>query len=566
LEGLLFYWLKIMELRARLAGYFRDRDRGAVLSLLAAVCMLYLPFLGSPFVFDDVPFFSGGKALQFAHAGFHFDLRWVSYATLGWTAQLFSDVLPHFFRLGNLLIHAANAILLFYFLRQLMTATIHEVKPSVIAWGGWFGALLFAVNPVAVYATGYVVERSILLATFFSLAMLLLYLRGLLTGQVRWLVLAVVAYFLAVFSKEHSVMMPAVLAALTILLRRKIWPSPHMLWVTWVGFLSIAILIILRVKGIWGMPYEPMAASLFEQQRIGGGDPMLHLLSLLTQAGLYFKYLLLWLLPNPAWMSIDMREPFISSLGAWQGWLKIACFILYGISGAALLFRGGIRGLMGFALLYPWLQFLLEFSTIRVQEPFVLYRSYLWMPGLMLLVTLMVTKWPDRKIFLALGVVAVIFAAASVNRLWVFADNYRLWNDAARLLTDEHTPGADRIFYNRGQAEETDGKLDDAIADFKRAVKISPQLAPVQFELGWTYLVAGHYQEAATSFDAAIADDPAYASAYYGKALSLSRQGKKKQAAILMAKSCELKHEMACLIMKGFAALNQSKNRAVQHK
>jgi tetratricopeptide (TPR) repeat protein len=556
-----------MDIRTKLLNYFRDRDRGAVLSLLAAVCLLYLPFLGNPFVFDDVPFFSGGKALQYAHAGFHFDLRWLSYATLGWTAQLFSDVLPHFFRLGNLLIHAANAILLFYFLRQLTAATIDGVKPSVIARGAWFAALVFAVHPVAVYAAGYVVERSILLATFFSLALLLLYLRGILTGQARWLTLAVLAYFLAVFSKEHSVMMPAVLVALSILLRRKNRASGHALWLSWGAFIAIGVLIILCAKGVLGTPYEPMAAGLLKQQQISGNESALHLLSIFTQAGLYFKYLLLWLLPNPAWMSIDMREPFISSLGAWQGWLGIACFMLYGFAGAVLLLRGGARGLAGFALLYPWLQFVLEFSVIRVQEPFVLYRSYLWMPGLLLLVTLLITKWPDRKIFLALGVVAVIFAAASVNRLWVFADNYRLWNDAALLLTDVHTPGADRIFYNRAQAEEAAGKLDDAIADYKRAVAISPQLAPVQFALGWAYLLADHYQEAITRFDAAMADDPAYASAYYGKALSLSRLGKKEQAAKLMAKSCELKHEMACLIVKGFTASKQSNSRGVQqHK
>ena len=47
-----------------------------------------------------------------------------------------------------------------------------------------------------------------------------------------------------------------------------------------------------------------------------------------------------------------------------------------------LLLRGGIKGLFGLALLYPWLQ-PVKFPSIRVQEPFVLYRGYLSMPGMM---------------------------------------------------------------------------------------------------------------------------------------------------------------------------------------
>ena len=44
-----------------------------------------------------------------------------------------------------------------------------------------------------------------------------------------------------------------------------------------------------------------------------------------------------------------------------------------------LIWRGGRLGLLGFALLAPWLLFATELSAVRIQEQFVLYRSYLWM-------------------------------------------------------------------------------------------------------------------------------------------------------------------------------------------
>ncbi len=541
-----------MSFRARLIDYFRSRNRGWVLSLFVATCVLYLPFLGSPFVFDDVLFFYGGIAKNYAHTWFHFDLRWLSYATLAWTEAAFSNVATHTFHLGNMLLHAANVVLLFYLLRQLAAAAIPSNNQAV-AWGAWFGALIFALHPVSVYAAGYVVERSILMATTFSLAMQLAWLRGLLGGGARWLALTVAFYFLALFSKEHSVLMPAVLAAEAIMLRGKIRATRPAL-VTTAGALAAAgVLVALIVKGVFGTPYEPMAAALFEQHGVAAaGDRfVLHLLSVLTQAGLFFKYLLLWVAPNPAWMAVDMREPFVSSLGAWQGWLGGACFAAYGVAAFWLLLRPGRAALAGLALLFPWLMFLPEFSTIRVQEVFVLYRSYLWMPGLMLLVPFLLAGWQGRKALLAFGAIVLLLAPLAANRLWVFADNFRLWNDAALLLQDEQVPGADRIFFNRGQAEESIGKLDAAVADFRRVIAVSPQYAPVHFELGWVYLRLGRYDEAMQEFDAALSRDPGYGNAYYGKALLLKRKHEDAQARELMAKACELKHGLACLIVKG---------------
>lgn len=538
----------LMNYRAKISIYFRRRDRGWMLSLFAGVCLVYLPFLGNPFVFDDLNFFSGDVPEVYAHTLFQFTLRWLPYASLGWTAAIFSDAVPHFFHLGNALLHAANVILLFYLLRLLNGAILGDGENSrALVWGAWLGALVFALHPVAVYAVGYVIQRSILMATLFALLMQLAYLRGLLTGQKRWLALAVLAYFLAGFSKEHSVLMPAVLFALAILLRGKNQASRTALWATWGAFAAIGLLVVLRAKGVFGTPYEPMAAALFQQQGIVESTPMMHLLSVFTQAGLFFKYLLLWLLPNPAWMSVDMREPFVSSLAAWHGWLGAAGFVLYGLVAFRLLLRGGAMGLVGFALLYPWSQFVLEFSSIRVQEPFVLYRSYLWMPGMMLLFPLLLAKY-QGKTLLMLGLSALLLIPLSWNRLGTFSDSYRLWNDAALLLRGDTPPGADRIFYNRGQALAAEHRWEQAITDFQHAVTISPQLAPLRYQLGIAYVNSGHYQEAIEQFDAEIAIKQDDAQAYFGKGLALMGLHEREHALQQMQRGCELGSEMACMM------------------
>lgn len=538
-----------MNYRGQFANYFRQRDRGWMLSLFALVCVVYLPFLGNPFIFDDANIIRADTLEHLAHGGFQFGSRWLSYASLGWTYVIFSEALPHFYHLGNLLLHTATVITLFYFLRRIISAVIVDAQnESKIILGAWFGAAIFALHPVATYAVGYIVQRSIVMATLFVLLMQWAYLLGLLSGQKRWMVLAVLAYFCAGLSKEHSLLAPLLLATQSILVRGQVRLSRRVLWLTWSALAIVGMQILLQAKGIIGVSNEIMATSLFAQQQVVEKSSMLHVLSVLTQAGLFFKYLGLWLLPNPAWMSIDMREPFVTSLSVWKGWLGAVSFLVYGTLAFWLLLRPRWMGLIGFALLYPWLQFLVEFSSIRVQEPFVLYRSYLWMPGVMLLIPLLLIKWPHKNTLFALGFAGLLLLPLAWNRMWVMGDNYRLWNDAVALLSSEQAAGADRIFFNRGIAPSPDKKQGEAIADLERSVGLSPHLAPLHYVLGVEYFNAIRYQDAMVQFDETIRLDPQNGHAYFAKGLVFKRQHDDKQAIQQMKKSCELKNTAACVI------------------
>lgn len=555
-----------------LSAYFGARDRGRILILLAAVCIVYLPFLGNPFIFDDVNIFSAGFTYRYSHYyqhtqyGLIFDFRWLPYASLGWTTRLFSDIFPQPFRIGNVLLHFANVIILFQLLRSLLGAVLREQSQSTyITWGAWLGALAFAVHPVSVYAAGYIAQRSILMATLFALLMQWAYLRGLLSGQARWLVLTVLAYFLACFSKEHSIMMPAILAAMTLLLRKENRVSNRVLSLTWGAIVLIALLVVLVAKGVigvqvFGASYEVMATQMFKQQNIVESGTMLYLLSVMTQAGLYFKYLLLWLVPNPAWMSIDMRETFVSSISEWQGWIGAAGFVLYGFVAIRLLLCGGIKGLVGFALICPWVLFFTEFSSVRVQEPFVLYRSYLWMPGMMLLIPLLLMRFPQRKPLLIIACVTILLIPLAWNRLWMFGDNFRLWNEAALMLENGQVAGANRIYYNRGLALMAAQKWDDAVSDFERTAAISPELEPVRYNLGVAYSYAGRYEDALVQYDAAIAIKDDDGGVYFAKGFTLKRLHRDKEAILQMERSCKLKNVAACVIVAIYQQKQEKRN------
>ena len=565
----------------RILNYFQNRHRGMILGLLLVVALVYMPYINNPLFFDDLPFFSG-TVNQFVSDPWHLYSRWLPYMSLAWTVTAFSDT-PLPLHLGNLLLHFANTVLVFILLQQLCSVVLNKHRQDINSqtadqsntqatnqtittisslptfftapsnWGAWLGALAFACHPVAVYAVGYVIERSIVMATFFTLAMQLAYIHGLVSStklqQTIWLALSVLFYFCAVFSKEHSLMAPALLAAIMLLIKPYMNVNWRILTATWLGLITVAIFIALRSRGI-AATAEHDAAALFAQHSIVSTTENVHVLSIVTQAGLFFKYLFLWLLPSPAWMSIDMREPFTSTVGAWQTWLKLACFTAYGAIALKLLLKRGKVGLLGFALLYPWLLFFIEFSSVRVQEPFVLYRSYLWAPGLLLLLPLALDCLPKRKtVIVILTMMILVMIPLSWNRLWAFADGYRLWNDAAVLLKNDFVPGAARIFYNRGNAELNAKKPKEAIADFKRVLAIDSTIYQAHENLGNAYLGIGQFALGLESYNKSIALNPKNGSAYFGKAFALKRLNNKTGAVEALTQSCELKNVSACLIL-----------------
>jgi tetratricopeptide (TPR) repeat protein len=263
------------------------------------------------------------------------------------------------------------------------------------------------------------------------------------------------------------------------------------------------------------------------------------------------------LVPNPAWMSIDMRETFILSYRDWTSWLGLLAFIAYGVFALRCLLRGGRMALLGLALIYPWLLFMTEFSTVRVQESFVLYRSYLWMPGFMLLLPLLVSALPDRKIMLAGAMAAVLLVPLAWNRLWVLADDYRVWDEAVKLLYGEDRLGSQRTYYNRAHASAKLKKWDAAIADYQKSLSIDSSHSQVFTALAGAYYGAKRYPEALTVLDKVIAQDAKNAQAYYSKGAALNALGDKAGALRNLEKSCELGNSTACAI----ASLEQSRTK-----
>lgn len=486
---------------------------------------LYGSYFRNPLVFDDVSIFTDQILYQIGHAGFYLTPRWFAYAPLGWTYSLVGNEWT-WFRFENVVLHSVTCMLLYLFFRRLFSEILAEGKSASstsIQWYAFAGAFLFAVHPVAVYAVGYLVERSILLATLFSVAFLYAYLEGMLKRNAIWFLVSGMFYLMAVFSKEHSVLIPGVALAMTFLLRplRSRDTLKTLFW-PFIVYMAIAALIILKAKGILGGHYEPYAKDMLSRLSENATEIQIdhaYGLSILTQGYLFFKYLFLWLLPIPTWMAIDIRPAFATHWLSWPQSVGFIGFLLWPVLAIRLMRGKGEIVLLGFALLSPWLLFLTELSTVRLQEPFVLYRSYLWMMMLPAAIPWVATKLRRRTLQSGIFIlVSLMLIAVAVNRLNTFRSDLALWEDAIRTFQPgPGVLGAERLYANRGYAYARMGDDERALADYAEALKINPRYRGALANQAMAYLRSGQLDKALQNFETYIRLNPDRAAGYLGR-------------------------------------------------
>jgi len=268
-----------------------------------------------------------------------------------------------------------------------------------------------------------------------------------------------------------------------------------------------AALVTLLVRGKIGTTYEPDFGVVSAQIAHAGapaalGPPWLE--SAVTQMGLYFRYLALWLFPDAGAMSIDLRIDFA---GAWPpgvALLAVAGFAGYAALGFTLLRRSGMARVAGFGLLYPWLLFLPEFATVRFQEAFVLYRSYLWAPGIMVLLACGLAHLPGRVVAAAALLVLPLLFYQSYDRLRTFSSNLALWEDAAAKLPRRAVPGGSRTLYNLGREYLYRDRPRDAIAVAERCLAEYPETYDCRMARASIHLHLEEYRQAIPHLNRAI--------------------------------------------------------------
>jgi tetratricopeptide (TPR) repeat protein len=476
--------------------------------VVAALAAIYLPSLGNALVYDDS--YLNEDLFKEYSSLFPLRVRILSYGSFVWLHALFGDGWWKQ-RLFNVLLHLGTVAALWAFYREILrhvtapsgdgTSDYHASPALGVAVG------FFALNPVAVYGVAYLIQRSIVMATLFTVLALWSFARGLRLGQPRFHALAVVFYVLAVMSKEHAVLAPLAAIPVYIIVAR---PAPRrlaLLAACGAALVALAAAILyLRYGEILGKPFDEYSRLYLDQLARLDPDAPKHAwaLSIINQAWLFFRYGVEWVIPWSGWMSINLRPPFPLH------WLTFPQIL--GVIGYAGALAGGFvlllrcrdgRALVGFSFVVAALLFATEFATVWVQDPFSLYRSYLWaigIPGL----AFFALHGPSPRVLLMIGgVLGGLLVWQSLDRVISLSTPESVWSDAiAKQPDDPRSVGRWFPYLNRGAAYVERDQYRLALHDFEVSSSLGDE-GMGTFNIGSILATRGDPQRALEMFDRA---------------------------------------------------------------
>jgi tetratricopeptide (TPR) repeat protein len=178
-----------------------------------------------------------------------------------------------------------------------------------------------------------------------------------------------------------------------------------------------------------------------------------------------------------------------------------------------------------------------EFTTVWVQDPFVLYRSYLWAIGIPGLVFFVVHGPSPRAIAIA-GLAAGTFLTwQSLDRVMSLATPERAWSDAIeKLPNDPRSVGRWFPYLNRGTAYVDSNQFNLAMKDFQRSAQLG-DLGMGTFNMGALMAASGRHERALAAFDEAQRQGYDLYNLPFQRGLSLQALGRADEAARQFAKA-----------------------------
>ncbi|WP_313929082.1 hypothetical protein [Pseudoxanthomonas sp.] len=339
-------------------------ERGfLLLSLMAAVlaAIAFLPGLPGAFVFDDIPNIVNNSSIHLSQmslgalleilstkqvSGAMRGIPTLTFALDYWRAGGVAD--PATFKSTNILIHAVTTLALAWLFRSLLSFA--NVSPRRANWFALALASAWALHPLQVSAVLYAVQRLQTMGTLFLVLALVAYLharRAQMQGAAgkRGMLMAVLAWALAMGCKEDSVLLPLYTLALELTLLQFAAADPRTKKLLQRGYL-VAALAGLIVYAFWVVPH-------YWQWGAYAGRDFSTLERLLTQPRVLCMYLGQILLPLPQHMPFyyDWIQPSRSLLQPWTTLLAIA--VVAGLLGLAW----GIRKRMPLVALGIFLYF-----------------------------------------------------------------------------------------------------------------------------------------------------------------------------------------------------------------
>jgi tetratricopeptide (TPR) repeat protein len=433
---------------------------------------------------------------------------------------------PAGYHLVNILLHAANALLLWQVLKRLRVP------------GAGLAAAIFALHPVQVESVAWISEcKSVLMGLFFLLTLLawIKFTDEQCHRPWPFYVLALFLFALALFAKTTACTLPA--ALLLILWLRKV---P----VNWRRLAQVAPFVAMglgmgMVTVWWERFHQGTQGRLFdvgpvERLLIASRAVWFYAGKLLWPANLTFSY--------PRW-TISVSDPCA------YGWLlaTVALGLVIwwarrwagrSVEVAALFFVVTLSPVLGFFMLFTFL-----YSFVADHYQYLACIGPIALAGVG--IHALFRRFGQRRRVWEGAFCAMLLAALGLltwRQCRMYADLETLWRTTIDRNPDcwlaQNDLGA--LLYEKGQ-------VDQAIIRFRSSLAIKPDNAEAQNNLGTALDKKGQLDEAIIRFRKAVVFRPAFAEAHRNLGNTLLRQGKVDQAIQEFQKAVAIRPDFAQL-------------------
>jgi tetratricopeptide (TPR) repeat protein len=478
-----------------------SKNRAAAAALLvAALFAAYSPALRGGFLWDDDFYVSANPTLRGAAGlvriwtdpGANPQYYPLTFTTL-WIDHAIWGLDPLGYHVGNVLLHALSAVLLFLLLSRLSVP------------GAWLAAAVWALHPLQVESVAWITERKNTLSGVLALgaALALLRFEGIgrkSPGSNRWALLAAVLFGGALLSKSVTASVPAVIAVLLVWKLGRV-PRRSIPWLS-------AMLAAGAAYGIvtaWLEVHQVGAQG--EEWGIGPAGRLV----LSGQIFCFYLGKLVW--PYPLSFSYG-RWPVDPA--SWIHWVPVAAAAVLAVAAWTLRRRvggGPLVALLAYGItLFPALGFL---NVYPMRYAWVAdHFQYLAGIAPIALLAALANRIPRPAALALLAVLGI--------RSWSEAHEYRdletLWRS-----TIETAPRAWIAPYNLGKMLSNRGETEAALPLFRRTLEIKPDHADAHNEIGNILLQRGEVVAALAEYETARRLDPAWPITWFN--LGSAREG-----------------------------------------
>lgn len=497
-----------------------------IILLLASLLILgYGHTLSFPFLFDDHWNITDNISIQISSFNLQDILNAIneSYRTRPLTTlslalnHIFGQLNPVGFRLINIIVHFLNGVLVFFLLKKTFNLTQPGIHKQSLA--PFFGALLWFVHPIQIQAVTYIIQRSTILATFFILVSLLLYIEAQTTPQQgkKFILytLCIISGLLAISSKEIAITLPLIIVLYnSIFLKKNKKLHPKSIFFALFAFLSIILLILLSL--------ETSPIQLIKESYLTRSFTLTE--RLLTEPRVILLYLSLLFFPYYKRFNFDYDFPISTGLFSPPQTI-IAIILLTSLFFSAIKLKKK-QPILSFAIFWFFINLALESSVIGLE---IIFEHRLYLPSIFIFFALIV--WLEiininKKILIVfLSFFVIILAIWTHQRNLVWSTPISFWQDAVKK-----SPLKSRPVGFLGREYLLVGDYNNAMLALQKAVTIDPNNFEARNSLGVTMSKVGKSDEAKELLYQNIQLAPDYIASKHNLALIYSTEGNTKEA------------------------------------